>query len=54
MIKGNLRKMIGKLGEDGLVSYKLPIGDENIDLNKHLGHKITLEVSKYHKLHRLR
>lgn len=39
---GALRKMTAQLGDDGKVSYQLPIGEELVELNACIGKHLTL------------
>jgi len=41
MVYGSIRKLVGSLAD--VVQYKLPVGDESIDLNSRLGKPIRLE-----------
>ena len=40
---GALSKMTAQLGENGLVHYQLPIGEQTIDMNALIGKTITLD-----------
>lgn len=42
---GALRKMVGQLDEQGNVNYHLPVGEEKIALNEHIGKHITLSFN---------
>jgi len=44
---GNIRKMESSLGE--FIQYHLPLGDQKVEMNPHIGHKIHMEyLGKIH------